>query len=122
MIDIVSTRVGSDSKLPCIEGWKISKEFSIEKTKIGDICKGSNIKISDCELGLFGKKKNRRDMTGGFNGEIVEKLLKQVDTEKKISCEELWEFASKNNLSLLKAASVADEAGVKVIDCCFGCF
>ena len=61
-------------------------------------------------------------MTGGFNGEIVEKLLKQVDTEKKISCEELWGFASKNNLSLLKAASVADEAGVKVIDCCFGCF
>ena len=62
MIDIVSTRVGSDSKLPCIEGWKISKEFSIEKTKIGDICKGSNIKISDCELGLFGKKKNTSDL------------------------------------------------------------
>ncbi len=46
-------KTASDSKIECIQIWKIADNFSAGKVSVSSTCDTLNIKITKCQLGAF---------------------------------------------------------------------
>lgn len=55
----------ADGKLPCEKAFAIARRFKIQVREVGDLCEAAGIRITDCQLGCFPR---RKDGTGGKEG------------------------------------------------------
>lgn len=58
MEEFVLKLVNEDKKLSCAAAFKIAKELDIDISEVGKKADEMGIKISNCELGQFGKFKH----------------------------------------------------------------
>lgn len=50
-------KVAQDKKLPCVKALALAKRLKVEPIEIGKIANELGIKIIDCQLGCFGRRK-----------------------------------------------------------------
>jgi hypothetical protein len=116
-----------DGQLPCAQAIAIASRLDLEPAAIGLAANQAGIRISRCQLGLFGygpKAENRHkivhplaQMPPGF-----EVHLYQVTNADGIPCAALWDLAASLSLTRLEAACAAESLGVRVSHCQLGCF
>lgn len=112
---ILKQYLNDDGKINCLDSFKLARELKIEPNEIAKITKKYNIKIDNCELGVFGHHK-----FGEKRDDIYEKLSSKADNEKKIECSVAWEVAKE--FSLNKVGSTTKKSDIEVIYCQLGCF
>ena len=44
-----------NGRLPCPSAFQIARELNLNMSEIGEAVEKLNIRVSDCQLGLFGK-------------------------------------------------------------------
>ncbi len=44
-----------NGRLPCPAAFSIAKDLNLDLKEVGDMVDKLNIRVSDCQLGLFGK-------------------------------------------------------------------
>ena len=112
---ILKQYLNKDGKINCLDAFKLARELKIEPSEIGELTKKHNIKIDNCELGVFGNKDfvDARD-------DIYEKLSSKADSEKRVECSVAWEVAKE--FSLNKVGSTTKKSDIEVIYCQLGCF
>ena len=114
--DLVLTNLDEYGALSCIKAFKVAKLIGMKPKDIAQITKNMNIKITNCELGVFGKLKFT-DM----NDDIYN-ILKTRNQNSKIECEIAWKIAQEKNQSLNKIGSTIKNSDFKVTKCQIGCF
>ena len=115
MAEILKSYLNENGKIDCLDGFKLAKKLNIDPTEIGEITKKYNIKIDNCELGVFGDNEFE-DM----REDIYEKLSHKSDKDKEIKCNVAWEVAQE--FSLKKVGSTTKQSDLKVVYCQLGCF
>ncbi|WP_321778574.1 ModE family transcriptional regulator [Sulfurimonas sp.] len=88
----------ANSSISCLDGFKLAKKLNVNPMEIADICKKENIKIDNCELGVFGTHKFSEK-----NEEIYNQLLNIADDKNRVPCLDAWKLAQ--NYSLNKVGS-----------------
>lgn len=112
--EIIKSYLDDNGKLSCIKAFVASKKAGIEKESMSGICKSLGIKITDCELGVFGKIEfNDKD-------EDLYNLILKEQSNKQISCSNYWEIAKKSTLR--KVGSTVKNSDLDVTYCQLGCF
>lgn len=98
----------------CIKSFKVAKKIGCELKDMSAITKFMNIKITNCELGVFGNLEFLE------KNEEVYSNLKNKYLKKEISCKNLWEEAKKSSLKIV--GSTVKNSDIEVIYCQLGCF
>ncbi|EAJ6150596.1 LysR family transcriptional regulator [Campylobacter lari] len=109
----IQKNLDENNKLTCKKALELLKQYSKEdfQTAIKEL----SIKISDCELGQFGKlNKNIA------KSEILEKLETKLDSKRRISCKDALECAKNFNMADIRATLKTYKIDVKY--CELGCF
>lgn len=113
--EILRSNLNEEGRISCLKAFKVSRLMKIDILDMSDACKSENIKITDCELGVFGKLK--------FNDaepDIYNKIAQSFTFNNDVECKALWDLAKES--SLRRVGSTTKFSDVEVINCQLGCF
>lgn len=114
-----------NGRLPCSWAFAIAEEHGLSPRAIGDEATRQSIKISRCQLGLFGYDdlgerrivKPAAEVSGALKEVISSRLV-----EGKVPCRVAWEIASERKLTKIEVASAIETLELRISDCQLGCF
>ena len=113
--DLVTTNLDEDGKLSCLKAFKVARLIGKKPSEMAEITKSLKIKITDCELGVFG---NLEFNDSDFN--LYKNMSSKIGTNKKIECEAAWKYAQKSTLK--NVGSTTKNTDLEVTYCQLGCF
>ncbi len=113
--DIISSYLDENGKLSCINALSVARKIGLDKTKMSAVTKSMGIKITDCELGVFG------DISFLDKDEkLYENLQEKYNGVKKLDCKVYWDEAQ--STTLYNIGSTVKNSDLEVINCQLGCF
>jgi len=113
--ELIMTNLDEDGKMSCLKAFKVARLIGREPKEMSAITKSLGLKITNCELGVFGKIKFQDPNMAVYN-----KLEENYNGKKRLGCEILWEEAKKT--SLRTVGSTVKGTDIDVVHCQLGCF
>jgi hypothetical protein len=116
-----------DGKLPCNQAHAIAQILEITPLTVGLAANEANIRISRCQLGLFGfgpKAEGKHKIVHPMD-EVPERLaarLRAQADKNGITCTTVWKVADGLGYKRLEASSAVEAMGLKVSRCQLACF
>jgi hypothetical protein len=116
-----------EGRLTCSDAHAIAHLLGVEPLDVGRAADEAGIRISHCQLGLFGfgpKAEGRHKIVHAM-GDVPPRLcarLRAGASSTGISCTAVWAAADELGYTRLEASSAAEAMGLKVSDCQLGCF
>jgi len=112
---LIKKYINNDGKLTCSNAFKIATKLKISPIEVGNKAQEMNIRITDCDLGQFGKRP-----MGTFKENVLQDLKKISDEQNRVCCKDARALAKKSSLKSVRTA--IKEGGLDVIYCELGCF
>lgn len=113
--ELIMTNLDEDGKLSCLKSFKVARLIGRKPKEMSAITKSLGIKITNCELGVFGKLKFKDPNMAVYN-----KIKKNFNGNTKVRCQILWEEAQKTSLKTV--GSTVKSTDIDVVHCQLGCF
>ena len=116
-----------DGQLPCNQAFAIAQILGVEPFAVGLAATNADIRISRCQLGLFGygpKAEGKHKIVHPME-EVPERLaarLRAAADGEKITCEAIWNIADGLGFRRIEASSAVEAMGLKVSRCQLACF
>ena len=116
-----------DGKLPCNQAHAIAQRLEIEPLAVGLAANEADIRISSCQLGLFGfgpKSEGKHKIVHPME-DVPERLAARLRAQAcadGITCAAIWEIADELGYIRLEASSAVEAMGLRVSRCQLGCF
>ncbi|MGD9552895.1 MAG: ModE family transcriptional regulator [Arcobacteraceae bacterium] len=112
---LIIDNLDCDGKLSCLKSFKVARLIGLKPIDMSDACKSIGIKITNCELGVFGKLE-----FGEASNEVYSDIAKNFQTNTDIACKDIWKSAEKSTLK--KVGATVKNSDVEVTHCQLGCF
>jgi hypothetical protein len=116
-----------DGQLPCNQAFAIAQILNVEPLTVGMAANDADIRISHCQLGLFGygpKAEGKHKIVHAMEnvpGRLAARLRAAADGAM-IPCEAIWQVADGLGIKRIEASSAVEAMGLKVSRCQLGCF
>jgi hypothetical protein len=116
-----------DGQLPCSKAHSIAKRFDVDPLTVGLAANEAGIRISRCQLGLFGygpKSEGKHKIVNPMD-QVPERLAARLRAETNhegITCTAAWQVADSLGYKRIEASSAAEAMGIRVSRCQLGCF
>lgn len=116
-----------EGKLPCSQAFAIVRSLKVTPLAIGQAANEAGIRISRCQLGLFGygpKAEGKHKIVHPME-QVPERLAAHLRAQAEgdgISCAAIWQVAKRLGYSRLEAGSAVEAMGLRVSQCQLGCF
>ena len=116
-----------EGKLPCNQAHALAQNLREDPLTIGLAADEADIRISRCQLGLFGygpKAEDKHKIVHPMD-EVPERLAAQLRAQAEgdgITCTSVWRVADGLGYPRLEASSAVEAMGLKVTRCQLGCF
>lgn len=111
-----------EGKLPCEKAFAIARELRVKPLTVGQKANEMGVKISRCQLGLFGYRGQKLVAPLAEIPPELEEEVKKRSKEGKLTCAEAWAIARRLNRSKLEVSSAAETLGIRIVKCQLGCF
>ena len=116
-----------DELLSCSDANKIAMQYDVSPDTIGHTVDALNIRLTRCQLGLFGYLNKKGWEAAGVTKlpipeEFVNALKAAAGDAKKITCLELWNLAEVYKLTRMHAGYLADSQDIQIRNCQIGAF
>ncbi|WP_419770098.1 MAG: ModE family transcriptional regulator [Candidatus Marinarcus sp.] len=113
--ELLLNNLDEEGKLSCLKAFKVARLIGVKPIEMSDACESMNIKITNCELGVFGKL-----VFLDFQEEIYNNLKRNFAYGTDIECKVLWEEARTSTLK--KVGATVKHSDIEVTHCQLGCF
>ena len=113
--DLLMTNLDEEGKLSCLKAFKDARLIGKKPKEMSAITKSLGIRITNCELGVFGKLKFQDP-----NIHVYDKLKQNYMGHKTLECKVLWDEAQ--NSTLRTVGSTVKNSDIEVVHCQLGCF
>jgi hypothetical protein len=133
-IDVIDERLRQamlerlqEGRLTCHEAHAIAYLLGMEPLAVGLAADEAGIRISHCQLGLFGfgpKAEGKHKIVHAMD-DVPPRLstrLRAAANSMGIPCAAVWAVADELGRTRLEASSAVEAMGLKVSDCQLGCF
>jgi len=116
-----------DGKLSCAAAFKAAQAQEVSPGEVGDLADELGIRISHCQLGLFGYGPKAQGLHKVVQpaetvSSELESALQNHTQNGQITCADLWAIARKMSIPKMEAAAAAEKLGLRVIQCQLHCF
>jgi len=116
----------SDGALGCAMGEKISKDFKVDMAEVGITADLLEIKIKECQLGLFGwgdKPNHGKDIRATDSVSVeIKSAVEEAAVNGSVTCAALWRIADQLNVKRKVVSTACDTLGLKIRACQLGAF
>ncbi len=116
----------SSGEIACGTAERIAKELNISLSEVGLTADLLEIKIKQCQLGLFGwgnKPNHGKDIrAGGSVPKEVEEALEEVVQNGRVRCKEVWAIADRLGIERKAVSTACETLGLKIRACQLGTF
>ena len=113
----------SDNELPCARAFEIEKETSASPEEIGrtlDLC---GVRISKCQLGLFGYVPHKKTVKPKSSQDArIEAAIGNGLADERLPCRIAWDIASQYNVPKMSVSNACEAMGIKIKPCQLGAF
>ncbi|AXX91974.1 ModE family transcriptional regulator [Malaciobacter molluscorum LMG 25693] len=113
--ELILTNLDADGKLSCLKAFKVARLIGKHPKEMSAITKSLGIKITNCELGVFGKLNFHDPHILVYN-----RLQQNYMGNKQIECKVLWDEAQNSTLRMV--GSTVKNSDIEVTHCQLGCF
>lgn len=113
--ELILTNLEPDRKLSCLKAFKVARLIGLKPIEMSEACESISVKITNCELGVFGKLKFH-----AFEEDIYNNLKRNFAYGTNVECKVLWEEARTSTLR--KVGSTVKKSDIEVVHCQLGCF
>jgi hypothetical protein len=116
-----------NGKLPCNQAHAIAQFLGVEPLTVGFAANEAEIRISRCQLGLFGygpKAEGKHKIVHAMD-QVPERMaarLRAAADDGDITCAAVWKVADGLGYKRIEACSAVEAMGLKVSRCTLGCF
>ncbi|MBN1658142.1 MAG: hypothetical protein JXA93_07055 [Anaerolineae bacterium] len=116
-----------EGRLPCAEAHAVAHRFGIDPLSVGQAADDAGIRISRCQLGLFGyglKSEGKHKIVQPMEN-VPEQLAARLQAAVRgggITCADVWDVADDLDISRLDASNAVEALGLRVSRCQIGCF
>ena len=112
-----------EGRLPCPIAFRTAKKLDVIPMAVGNKADDMGIKISNCQMGCFGKEKATHEELADMQvSPAIAEAVQSSLVNGKILCIKAWEIASKTKVSRRKVGDTASKLNIRVSDCQLGCF
>jgi len=116
-----------DGQLPCASAWKIAERMGVERITVGETADQLDIKVSHCQLGLFGygpKSLGQHKIVKPAHDAdpALAEAIRSVAEDGKVTCAQLFEIAERLEKPPMSISAQVEALGVKIVHCQLGCF
>jgi len=116
-----------EGQLPCAEAFRIAEELKILPTQVGQAADEMGVRISRCQLGLFGygsKAEGKHRIVHPLP-EVPPALAEAIRArleEGRLPCAMAWQVARRLGISKLEVSGAAESLQIRISRCQLGCF
>jgi len=113
-----------DGKLPCARAFAVAKEMGVNPLEVGRVATEEGIKISRCQLGLFGYPEGARPVEK-MKDKVTDELRKELRSrlvDGQLSCKAAWQIAAELKAAKMLISATAEDLNIRIRDCQLGCF
>jgi hypothetical protein len=116
-----------DGRLPCHQAHALADRFGLDPMAVGQAADEAGIRISRCQLGLFGygpKAEGKHKIVTPME-DVPARLaahLRAEAAEEGIPCTAVWRVADGLGYKRIEASSAVEAMGIRVSRCQLGCF
>ena len=112
-----------NGKIPCAVAFEIVKESKISPKMVGMAIDRCHIKLTKCQLGLFGYKPHKMMLksTPPVTPDLKDAIFKSLE-EGRLSCKRAWEISSRLNIHKITVARACECLEIKINNCQLGAF
>lgn len=117
-----------EGQLPCERAFELARRLQVTPLQVGQACDESDIRLSRCQLGLFGygRKSEGKHKTvralDSVPGEIESAIRAAAKKDGKVSCAAAWRIAAKLGVEKMTVSNAAEALGVRITPCQLGAF
>jgi hypothetical protein len=112
-----------DDAMSCTVAFEVSANLKLPPDEVGFTMDSLEIRVIQCQLGLFGYKPSKRVVKPS---QVVAPSLKEAIQGAlvggRLSCRAAWDIAEKLNLRKLEVSSACETLKVKISSCQLGTF
>ncbi|MDD3009175.1 MAG: ModE family transcriptional regulator [Arcobacter sp.] len=113
--ELLLTNLDEEGKLSCLKAFKVARLIGRKPIEMSAITKSMGIKITNCELGVFGKLKFEDPSAVIYN-----RLKQNYMGHETLECKVLWDEAKRSKLKTVGAT--VKNSDIQVSHCQLGCF
>ncbi len=113
-----------DGKLPCARAFAVAEKMGVKPIDVGNSATKESIKISHCQLGLFGYPEDVHPLEA-MKDQVTDELRKAVTSrpvDGHLPCTVAWRIASDLKIPKLLVSAAAEELHIRIRACQLGCF
>jgi hypothetical protein len=112
-----------NNSISCKKAEEIAEELGFMLQETGKAIDILNIKITKCQLGLFGYGETQKIVQPAKDlpPELQESITSSLENER-LSCAAAWKIADKLNTSRMKVAAACEAMQIKIKPCQLGAF
>jgi hypothetical protein len=114
-----------EGKLPCANAFLVAEREGVASRIVGEEATRLSIRISRCQLGLFGYESTGKKRIVRPEKKLsppLDRAIRARLRDGRLPCEAAWEIASQKKLSKLDVANAAQTLGIRISACQLGCF
>lgn len=115
-----------EGTLSCGQAFRVAHDLGLEPVRVREEADRLKIRISRCQLGLFGHRSNNpKGKLFELMAEVPAPLaegLQRAAQEGRVPCAEAWALANRLGVSRLAMGSAAEALGIYITSCQLGCF
>jgi hypothetical protein len=121
-LEHIKTRLQS-GKLPCAVAFDIAEQNQISMHTIGQVVNTEDIRLSKCQLGLFGYPPDNKiiEPLNSIKPELKQ-VIQSTQKNNEIKCAEIWEIARNLGYRKLHVSCACESLKLKIRGCQLGAF
>jgi len=112
-----------EGRLPCLAAFRVKETWRQSARDVGDAATEAGIKISICQLGLFGYEEFGEKRMPRVPIYVPERIRDALRKEgESITCARAWALADELAISKCILGSALNALDIQVVECQLGCF
>ena len=111
-------------KLSCVAAFRITEEMNIKPSVVGQALDLLEMKITKCQLGLFGHEKGKRLVVKPADTvpPDLEKALRAGLLNGRLPCATAWDIANRFDVPKMNITSACELLNLRIAQCQLGAF
>jgi hypothetical protein len=114
----------TEGRLPCASAFQIARRLEVNPQQVGEVADELGVKISQCQLGLFGYGTTRGKALESAQEVDAElgAIIRERAVEGTLPCAMAWDIARELTMKRIDVGRAAESLGIRITQCQLGCF